>query len=129
MFKKSFAFLFAFFLILNVVGCTQTESENNITVKELKEKMAKEPENIVVLDVRTPGELTGPLGQIDGVINIPVQELKSRVDELEKYKDKEIEVICRSGNRSQVGTKILLENGYNANNVLGGMKAYRADEN
>jgi len=43
---------------------------------------------------------------------------------LEKYKDRNIAVICRSGHRSKIATEILLKNGYKAINVLGGMRAY-----
>ncbi len=101
----------------------QTEKFVNVTVQDLKTAMEKDS-NFVILDVRTPPELQGPLGHIDGVINIPVQVLDQKVDELEPYKDKKIYVICRSGNRSRLATKILLEHGYNAVNVMGGMKAY-----
>ena len=66
-----------------------------------------------------------PIGKIDNIINIPIEELESRVGELSKFKDKEIAVICRSGNRSNTGMRILRENGFNAKNVLGGMIEYR----
>lgn len=96
----------------------------NMTIADLKEKM-KSDSSLVILDVRTPQELTGELGQIDGVINIPVQVLDQEINKLEKYKDKNIAVICRSGNRSVTATKILQGKGYKAKNVLGGMIAYR----
>lgn len=82
--------------------------------------------NIVILDVRTPSEYTGPLGHIDGALLIPVQELATRLNELQKFKDQEIHVICRSGSRSVRATKILGVNGYQATNILGGMKAWNA---
>jgi rhodanese-related sulfurtransferase len=80
--------------------------------------------NLVILDVRTPSELTGPLGKIDNVINIPVQVLSNRISELENYKNNNIAVICRSGNRSVFATKLLIENGFKAKNVIGGMISY-----
>ena len=50
--------------------------------------------NIVFLDVRTPAEFNGTaedkFGAIKNAINIPVQELQSRMNELEKYKDKDV---------------------------------------
>ena len=61
---------------------------------------------------------------IKGVINLPVQVLEARINELDEYKDKNIAVICRSGNRSVHATKLLLQNGFKAKNVIGGMKAY-----
>lgn len=118
---------FVLVLILsNFVACAQTvPPENNITVKELKNQIKENP-NLIILDVRNPDELKGPLGKIDGVINIPVQDLGNRIDELDKYKNKEIAVICRTGHRSSIGTKILLKNGFKkVENVEGGMTAYR----
>lgn len=100
-----------------------TDNNFNMTAAELKQAIASDS-ILVILDVRTPPELTGPLGQIDGVINIPVQELKDRISELDKYSKNFIAVICRSGNRSVTATKLLKANGFNAKNVLGGMKAY-----
>lgn len=85
--------------------------------------------SLVILDVRNPFELEQYLGHIDGVINIPVQELEKRIGELEEYKDKEIAVICRSGRRSLSATNLLIEYGFNAKNVEGGMLKYRAEEN
>lgn len=122
-------FLFAAFAVLlfNINACAQQADETNITIKQLKEKM-KTDSSLVILDVRTPQELTGNLGQIDGVINIPVQVLEKRIEELEKYKDKDLVVICRSGNRSAIATKFLNENGFKAKNILGGMIAYRESE-
>ena len=118
-------FLLLFTVTAITVSCQNAESKDdfNITASDLKESMKNDP-NLVILDVRTPQELVGEHGQIKGVINIPVQELSARVGELDKYKDKNIAVICRSGNRSVFATKIMQAKGFNAKNVLGGMKAY-----
>jgi len=97
------------------MACAQNNSENSITIPILKEKFVSDS-SLIILDVRTPEELNGPLGKLDGVINIPVQEL-------EKYKERETAVICRTGRRS--ATDILIQNGFNAKNVLGGMVEYK----
>jgi rhodanese-related sulfurtransferase len=125
--KRLIGFFVLALILSNFVACAQTiPPEDNITVKELKTQMKENPD-LIILDVRTPKELVGPLGKIDGVINIPVQELENRVNELDKYKDKEIAVICRTGHRSSIATKILLKNGFTkVENVEGGMTAYRA---
>jgi len=102
---------------------TKLQDNINMTVEELVTAM-KTDTSLVILDVRTAPELVGEHGQIEGVINIPVQVIEKRVGELAKYKNKNIAVICRSGNRSRFGTKVLLQNGYKAKNILGGMKAY-----
>ncbi len=132
--KIPFALITVFFLLTTITACkqqdvtkhqVQTEKTNKteITVNELQQKIAADS-NLVILDVRTPQELNGPLGHINGVINIPVQVLEKNLDKIEKYKNQTIYIICRSGNRSGVATKILNSKGYNSVNVLGGMRAY-----
>lgn len=79
----------------------------------------------VVLDVRTPEELKGPLGKLDNVINIPIQELSRRLNELNKYKDDEIIVICRTQNRSAAAAEFLNRNGFKTKYVFGGMTEYK----
>ena len=95
----------------------------NITVTAVQEKINIK-NNILLLDVRTLDEFDGPLGHITGAVLIPIQEIEQRIDELNKHKEKEIIVICRSGNRSQTGTRILISHGFNAVNMVGGMKAW-----
>lgn len=128
--KKTIGFLIILVLILIIFVFAQDEKKqikSEITVVELKEKIDNK-EDMFLLDVRTEAEFNGSLGHIEGATLIPVGELKSRIDELEKYKDKEILVICRSGNRSRMATNILKEDGFNAINIAGGMLAYRALE-
>ena len=86
-------------------------------------------QNTVVLDVRTEEEYFGPLGHIDGAILIPINELESRMVELKKFQDETIYVVCRSGNRSNLGKDLLIENNFKAVNVDGGMLAWKADSN
>ena len=95
----------------------------NITVADVQKKIYIK-NNILLLDVRTVDEFDGPLGHIAGAVLIPIQEIEQRIDELNKHKEKEIIVICRSGNRSQTGTRILISHGFNAVNMVGGMKAW-----
>jgi rhodanese-related sulfurtransferase len=52
-------------------------------------------------------------------VNIPLPELRSRLEELPR--DKEINVFCRSGQRSYFATRILLQNGFKVRNISGGM--------
>ena len=95
----------------------------SITVADVQKKINIK-NNILLLDVRTVDEFDGPLGHIAGAVLIPIQELEQRIDELNEHKEKEIIVICRSGNRSQIGTRILISHGINAVNMVGGMKAW-----
>lgn len=80
-------------------------------------------DDCVLLDVRNPGELE-KLGKIDGSINIPVDQLRQRMDELPK--DKEIMVICQVGLRGHVAHRQLANRGYRSRNLIGGFKTYAA---
>ena len=122
--KSRVIMFLSIFSFINFLGCAQQDKDSTITVWDLK-KLMNDDSTLVILDVRTPAELTGSLGKIDNVINIPIQELEDRIGELSIYKEKQIAVICRSGNRSKTGTRILRENGYKAKNVLGGMIEFR----
>lgn len=102
---------------------TSVKEFPNIKIADVQKKINAK-NNILLLDVRTATEFDGPLSHIAGAVLLPVQELEQRIDELNEHKEKEIIVICRSGNRSQTGTRILISHGFNAVNMLGGMKAW-----
>ena len=78
-----------------------------------------------LIDVREPEELISDLGQIDGVLNIPIGSLSGKLSELEQYKNDYIVVVCRSGARATTGAQILKKSGFNNVKVLkGGMLDY-----
>jgi rhodanese-related sulfurtransferase len=101
----------------------QDKSENVVTVEQVNSKIT-EKDSIVLVDVRTVPEFDGSLGHIDGAILLPLAELEIRMTELEDLKDTEVIVICRSGNRSGQATRLLRENGFQAFNMQGGMRAW-----
>ena len=70
-----------------------------------------------LLDVREPLELA--VEEVPGVVNIPLGKLRARIDELPR--DREILVVCRSGQRAYYATRMLLQNGFKARNLAGGM--------
>ena len=74
-----------------------------------------------ILDARTKREFEA--GHINRAINIPLDELRGRLDELPK--DKEIWVYCKAGKRSYFATRILRANGYDAINISGGYDMYK----
>ena len=117
-------------LLLFTFDCTdsQVKEDQEISVEELTVQMNTN-DSLLILDVPTEAELVGPLGQIDGVVNIPIDELEERINELNEYKEYEMAVIGRTGRRSGTGTNILNEYGFNAKNVVGGMSAYREKGN
>lgn len=92
----------------------------------LKQKLASETPP-VLLDVREPAELRGPLGHLDGVVNMSVTKLSARLADLEQYKNREIIVVCRSGARAYTAAQILGMAGFEHVLVLeGGMIAWNA---
>ncbi len=95
----------------------------DITVSELKNRLDK-GDKFHFLDVREEWEY-----EEDnlGAENIPLGELPHRIAELEKYKDDEIVVHCRSGARSGNAKKFMESKGFSqVRNVLGGILAYRS---
>ena len=78
--------------------------------------------SVVLLDVRTVGEFTR--GHMDGFKNIPVDELRERINEIEKGKP--VYLICQSGLRSYIASRILEGNGYETYNFSGGFRFYDA---
>jgi rhodanese-related sulfurtransferase len=101
----------------------QDNNQNEVSTMQVSERLA-ENDSLVLLDVRTYEEYISEEGYINGAILIPVSELKSRTDELEKFRDKEIIVICSSGIRSSSATKFLRQKGFEAFNMQGGMQAW-----
>jgi rhodanese-related sulfurtransferase len=83
--------------------------------------------NHLVLDVRTEQEFRSETGHIKGALLIPVQELQARLAELEPYRQKLIIAVCRSGNRSGHATTMLLNGGFQARNMVGGMLRWNAE--
>jgi NADPH-dependent 2,4-dienoyl-CoA reductase/sulfur reductase-like enzyme/rhodanese-related sulfurtransferase len=74
----------------------------------------------LILDVRTPSEYD--FGHIEGAINIPINELRSRMNELPS--DREILTYCSVGQRSYYASRALRLNKYNARNISGGIHTY-----
>ena len=78
--------------------------------------------SVTRLDTRTVGEYSR--GHIEGFANIPVDELRERLDEIDR--DKPVYVICQSGLRSYISCRILAGNGFECYNFAGGFRFYDA---
>ena len=77
-------------------------------------------DNVTLLDVRTKAEYSR--GHMEGFKNIPVDELREKLEEIEK--DSPVYVICQSGLRSYIAARILAGNGYDVYNFSGGFRFY-----
>ncbi len=81
----------------------------------------KNQTNSVLVDVRTADEFN--IGSIPNAINIPVDELRSRLNELPK--EKQINIFCQVGLRGYIASQILKQNGYSdVRNLSGGYKTW-----
>lgn len=82
-------------------------------------------ENILLLDARTVYEYR--MGHIEGAKNIPLDDLREHIDELEK--NKKIYVLCQSGLRSYLACRILKQHGFDVYNFTGGYRYYLTVKN
>ncbi|MEN2768013.1 sulfurtransferase TusA family protein [Ornithinibacillus xuwenensis] len=98
----------------------ETKHETIIDLEELRNKIEGE-ESITVLDVREPAEYA--FGHIPDAINIPLGKLEKRFHEIDKNKD--LHVICRTGNRSDLAAQMLTEKGFDhVKNVVPGISKW-----
>ena len=109
---------------VNMAGFMIENIENGV----LKQWHVEDAENlprdgsVTLLDTRTVREYQR--GHIEGFYNIPVDELRERLDEIDK--NKPVYVICQSGLRSYISCRILEGNGYTVYNFAGGFRFYQA---
>jgi len=100
----------------------------NIVSGKLKQFFWHDVENlprdgsVFLLDTRTPFEVMQ--GKIDGFVNIPLDSLRQRINEIPK--DRPIYVHCHSGLRSYLACRILTGNGYDCHNLAGGWRLYES---
>lgn len=135
--------IFVFLFCLMNLACFAQEPNtyNEITLPQLMKKKQQGDKNMVIVDVRSPGEFgdssrgkSGNIGRIKGAIHLNVQDLQNKPDavkQLDAYRDKDIYLICSHSYRSRAASNILLKNGFtHVNNVQGGMTEWyrRYDE-
>lgn len=108
---------------VNMAGYT---AENILTGKTAvfvpAELAERQPDHTILVDVRTTIEHAS--GNIPGSANIPIDELRSRLHELDPAK--EIWVYCQVGLRGYTASRILQQHGFRVRNLTGGYKTYQA---
>ena len=112
---------------VNMAGYIIENVKNKVVKHWFYEDDAKLPRDgsVTLLDTRTPMEYG--TGHAEGFINIPVDELRDRIDEIDKRKP--VYVMCQSGLRSYIASRILVGNGFDAYNFAGGYRLYDAIRN
>lgn len=98
-----------------------------ITVEELKERLQQEKEAPLVLDVRTEKEYMGEDGHIAGSLNVPLDELRARLDELYLHGKRPLALVCHTDRRSAKAARLLARQGFDDVHVVrGGITAWSA---
>ncbi|MCD6209293.1 MAG: hypothetical protein J7J01_00085 [Methanophagales archaeon] len=95
----------------------------DISVEKAHEMVEANPEEIILLDVRTEGEYNAEY--IPGAINIPLSDLENRIDELDS--SKVIIVYCKTGSRSRTASETLAQRGFIVYNMEGGINAWKEE--
>ena len=78
--------------------------------------------DLLVLDVRTAEDFVGEQGHIDRAVNIPVEDLQQRMDEIGNYLEQSVAIVCRTDKKSAKAALLLTEEGFaDVHIVRGGM--------
>jgi phage shock protein E len=98
----------------------------SITSISADEFLSGPPQGAIVLDVRTPKEFSG--GHITGAVNIPHDQLASRLEEVGEQTDRPLVVYCERGGRAAKAENVLRSAGYEAViHLEGDMSAWRSE--
>ncbi|MDT2815945.1 FAD-dependent oxidoreductase [Vagococcus carniphilus] len=109
--------------VVNMAGYTALNIMENVAENiQLHEVDEAQKQGAYLVDVRTKDEFSR--GSIPGFINLPLNELRSRMSELPK--DKEIILSCHSGQRSYIAQRMLLQHGFKVKNLDGSYLLYQA---
>lgn len=91
----------------------------SITIESLERT---DKDKVLVVDIRPEDQYQR--GTFPGAVNLPMAEFEDRKTELKLYKDKEIYLMCHTGERSLEYVQDLIADGYDAGNVTGGYRSY-----
>ncbi|GIP40832.1 rhodanese-like domain-containing protein [Paenibacillus sp. J31TS4] len=97
-------------------------NQKEISPDELAERLAS-GEALFIVDVREPQEWAA--GHLSGSLHIPLGQLPQRAGELDR--EREIILVCRSGNRSGLACELLGEQGFRTVNMTGGLLAWTGE--
>jgi len=105
---------------VNIAGFVAENILNNTSKVVYPEDIERMRKNCTLLDVRS--EIEHEQGSISGSLVIPLEQLRDRLDELDKGKP--VLVYCQIGLRGYIAARILTQNGFEAYNLSGGYKTY-----
>ncbi len=82
-----------------------------LSVDDLRQRLDA-GEDMLVLDVRSTEDFNGKLGHIDRAVNIPLEALAERLEELAPWLEKPVAIVCTTDRRSAKAALLLAENGF-----------------
>ena len=98
-----------------------------LSIEDLNERLRRNGE-LLLLDVRSDADYQGELGHIADSLNIPLEELESRLSELTPYQEQMVALICTTDRRSKKAAQLLSRQGFaDVHVVAGGMKQWNKD--
>ncbi len=98
-------------LVKRLRGAPPAATEGRISSAELRRRLDR-GDDIVVLDVRPPADYAGPLGHVPGSLNVPLDDLPTRLAELASRRDRPLAVICRTNRMSAKAVGLLRDAGF-----------------
>lgn len=111
---------------VNMIGyVAENVLHGHVDVISVQQLATFDPEQVVLLDVSTEAEHSK--GHIPSSVNIPVDTLRSRIEELPKHK--EIWIYCAAGLRGYVAARMLSQHDFKVKNISGGYRTYRTVNN
>ncbi len=103
-------------LLVAAVAVAGDPAPAPVTADQVHERQQQKDAALYVLDVRAPEEYAA--GHVPGAVNIPHDQIASRLAEVPK--DKDVVLYCRSGRRSALAAEVLADNGYTRLQLLQG---------
>jgi len=119
---RAFSMVLLALVSLALPACAPTP-DSEISAEELLSRMDGDDQP-AILDVRTPEEYEA--GHVPGAINIPYDQVPSRLSELEDQKDQDIVVYCKSGRRAGIANEELTAAGFRVLHLQGDMNGWAA---
>ena len=111
-------------VLLVASGCTPADAPEVQPLSQ-EQLLSTPPAGALILDVRSEAEFGS--GHVPGAINIPHDQLASRLSDLDSGMDRPVVVYCRSGKRAGIASAVLLAAGYtNVLHLEGDMNAWQA---